>query len=141
MGCQCTEQHPFWVAGHGWLAAGELRIAMLLRDRHGADRPLTAVEEPGPKVTVHDLTVAGPHTYHVTEVGVLVHNKPRVATPLPPTVETNRAGLEQRVIGIRGRAQRIVDQARAIPPNRSDRAELVLAQRICTSASNSCRTT
>jgi hypothetical protein len=123
-GVQCTSQHPFWVDGHGWLTAGELQVGMSLHDRHGADRPLTVVEGPRATDTVHNLSVAGPHTYHVTDVGVLVHNKPRLATPLPPLVEANRAGLEQRVIGIRERAQRILDQARAIPDNRPEGADL-----------------
>ncbi|MFB7600207.1 polymorphic toxin-type HINT domain-containing protein, partial [Streptomyces sp. NPDC056160] len=74
-----TAGHPFWVGGadRTWRDAGDLRPGMALTTPAGASAPVTAarthVEE---DQRVHNLTVAGLHTYYVLagSTPVLVHN-------------------------------------------------------------------
>lgn len=80
-----TGNHPFWVpALKTWLAAAELRPGMWLRTSVGTHVQVTAVEsERRESQRVHNLSVGGPHTYHVVQGGtdVLVHNSPRPRYP------------------------------------------------------------
>ena len=72
-----TDDHPFWVEGdRRWKAAGDLRVGDELRTANGTGVAVTEVrDQQGPRRT-HDLTVSGPHTYHVLAgaTPVLVHN-------------------------------------------------------------------
>lgn len=73
-----TDNHPVWVAGRDtWLRAGELRPGMRLRTSEGTYARVGAVHaETRAGQRVHNLSVAGPHTYHVRAgaAAVLVHN-------------------------------------------------------------------
>ncbi|MEU8656046.1 polymorphic toxin-type HINT domain-containing protein [Actinoplanes philippinensis] len=72
-----TAEHPFWVDGEQrWADAGELSGGQWLRTGAGTRVQVTAVERWTGHRTVHNLTVADLHTYHVLagETPVLVHN-------------------------------------------------------------------
>jgi hypothetical protein len=78
---QTTDEHPFYVPGHGWLAAGNLQAGMRLAELDGTnDATVIAThrEEHPEGVTVYNLEVAGDHTYFVSDENgnaVWVHNK------------------------------------------------------------------
>ncbi|MEU7898266.1 polymorphic toxin-type HINT domain-containing protein [Nonomuraea sp. NPDC049152] len=98
-----TDNHPFWVpALKTWLSAGELRKGMWLRTSAGTFAQVSAVEtEHRANQRVHNLSVEGPHTYHVVqgEADVLVHNSPRPKYPcgwMSPTEWANSVKREIR---------------------------------------------
>ena len=71
-----TTNHPFYVDGRGWVAAGDLEIGDTFVTADGDEVEVTDVEieklaEP---ITVYNLEVEDYHTYFVGEYGVLVHN-------------------------------------------------------------------
>lgn len=71
-----TTNHPFYVDGKGWVAAGDLEVGDTLVTAGGDEVELTAIEieklaEP---ILVYNLDVADFDTYFVGEYGVLVHN-------------------------------------------------------------------
>ena len=73
-----TTNHPFYVDGKGWVAAGDLEIGDTLVTAEGneveiADIEIERLAEP---ITVYNLEVEDFHTYFVGEYGVLVHNYP-----------------------------------------------------------------
>ncbi|GGJ79792.1 hypothetical protein GCM10010123_06980 [Pilimelia anulata] len=72
-----TAGHPFWVASRQqWMAASELKADMTLQSLRGGDVRILAARVATVAATVHNLTVADIHTYHVLagNTPVLVHN-------------------------------------------------------------------
>ncbi|MEU7903379.1 RHS repeat-associated core domain-containing protein [Actinoplanes sp. NPDC049118] len=77
-----TAGHPFWLPReHRWVEAGDLAAGSLLRTSSGTYVQVTAVSDRSSRTTVHNLTVAGEHTFYVVANGaaVLVHN---INTPI-----------------------------------------------------------
>ena len=71
-----TETHPFFVKNQGFIKAGELAIGDELLD---SNKNILLVENfdvelTGKPVTVYNFQVEDYHTYHVSGLGVLVHN-------------------------------------------------------------------
>ncbi len=71
-----TEDHPFYVKSKGFVNAGQLQVGNKVIDLNGdilivEDIKIEFVENP---VTVYNLQVEDFHTYHVGNIGVLVHN-------------------------------------------------------------------
>nr|WP_324608018.1 RICIN domain-containing protein [Streptomyces sp. NRRL S-455] len=73
-----TAGHRFYVVGHGWTVASDLRVGDRLRTRDGTIRAVTALHDRRGLTDqrVYDLTVADLHTFYVLagSVPVLVHN-------------------------------------------------------------------
>jgi RHS repeat-associated protein len=73
-----TSNHPVWVEGQGWTAAGELDAGDLVADASGRTHPIIRVSAQGWALdqTVYNLNVGDLHTYVVEVDGVemLVHN-------------------------------------------------------------------
>jgi hypothetical protein len=71
-----TDRHPFWLAGENrWVDAADLLVADGLRTPSGRSATVLEAREYTRTGRVYNLTVAGPHTYHVTAgVDLLVHN-------------------------------------------------------------------
>lgn len=67
----CTPIHPLWVAGRGWVAAGELtaRDTLQLADIVSVTR-----ERLASPVDVYHIEVADYRTYFVASAGIWVHN-------------------------------------------------------------------
>lgn len=73
-----TDRHPFWVAdAAAWIDAEDLTYGDTLIAPGGRSASVVATRERIRVQRVHNLTVAGLHTYHVTAGGtdVLVHNQ------------------------------------------------------------------
>jgi len=60
-----TAEHPFFVYGIGWTAAGDLQVGQLLAGKDGEWTPVTAVNPTGRRDTVYNLCVSVAHTYFV----------------------------------------------------------------------------
>jgi RHS repeat-associated protein len=72
-----TDGHPFWVpALREWVAAGELTSGQWLQTSAGTHAQITAIHARVEVARVHNLTVAGDHTYHVVagDAELLNHN-------------------------------------------------------------------
>lgn len=69
-----TANHPIYSEDReDWVAAGELRQGEQVRTIHGGTRLLSKTQRPE-RETVYNLEVHRSHTFHVTELGILVHN-------------------------------------------------------------------
>jgi len=69
-----TQEHPFYVAGVGWVMSGDLKVGDRLAQRDGGSTAITAIDVRDADVTVYNSTVDGDHNYYVTEAQLLVHN-------------------------------------------------------------------
>jgi hypothetical protein len=69
-----TPEHPFWVIGAGWTAAGELRRGNALLTKDGVVVHVDNVERRQGQFKVYNFEVSVSHTYYVSSLGVLVHN-------------------------------------------------------------------
>ncbi len=71
-----TTNHPFYVDGRGWVAAGDLEIGDILVTADGDEVEVTdlEIEKLAEPILVYNLDVADFDTYFVGEYGVLVHN-------------------------------------------------------------------
>ncbi|MGF2212079.1 polymorphic toxin-type HINT domain-containing protein [Streptomyces albidoflavus] len=72
-----TDGHPFWVPQlDTWIDAADLNTGQYLRTSAGTRIQITAITQRTTQATVHNLTVAGTHTYYVVArtASVLVHN-------------------------------------------------------------------
>jgi RHS repeat-associated protein len=78
-----TDEHPFWIAGRGWVTARELRAGDRVNEADDSNDAVivSSVREAHPEgLTVYNFEVAGDHTYFVAEafgqadVAVWVHN-------------------------------------------------------------------
>jgi hypothetical protein len=91
----CTPEHPLFVSGRGWVAAGSLGIGSLIVSRAGPLLSVSSVtwereaaggaDGGGPEdkpYTVYNLTVEDDHTYFVGTVGggTWVHNAGCIGT-------------------------------------------------------------
>ena len=75
---QTTRQHPFWVAGKGWVPAGGLAIGNAIVTRAGPALVVKSVvwARRAEGYRVYNFQVEGDHTYFVgkTDGGLWVHN-------------------------------------------------------------------
>jgi len=71
----CSPEHPFWVVEEGWKEAGKLRPGMAVITHEGKEILIDAIQPQTGKFTVYNIEVEGFHTYYVSRLGILVHNK------------------------------------------------------------------
>jgi RHS repeat-associated protein len=78
-----TPEHPFWVVGAGWTAAGELRRGSAVLTKDGIVMHVDSIERREGSFKVYNFEVANTHTYYVSALGILVHNtyRPPNLTP------------------------------------------------------------
>lgn len=109
-----SPEHPFWDLDSGWTAAGSLREGSGL---YGGDREPARVRQisrrPGDEHTVHNITVAGAHTYLVSDLRILVHNKGAAADPV--------GSLRGHVESLSARVRTALRSAEAQPPETAGR--------------------
>ena len=83
-----TDNHPYWVQDRGWVAAGDLLVGDTTVASDGSERVLVQIGDLGvfANQTVHNLHVAGQHTYYVTadeaQADQLVHNAKPQSCPV-----------------------------------------------------------
>lgn len=70
-----TPEHPFWVVGAGWTAAGELRRGSALLTKDGVIVHVDYVAKREGAFRVYNFEVGDAHTYYVSQLGILVHNQ------------------------------------------------------------------
>lgn len=70
-----TPEHPFWVIGAGWTAAGELRRGSALLTKDGVVVHVDYIDRRHGAFLVYNFEVASAHTYYVSASGILVHNQ------------------------------------------------------------------
>ena len=76
-----TSEHPFYVEGKAWVAAGELTVEDVLVTLSGETLSIGSIEFVAQARTAYNFEVADFHTYGVGDSQVWVHNScPRVAT-------------------------------------------------------------
>src|SRR5262249_31203253 len=73
-----TAEHPFWIAGKGWISAGDIQVGDLVRTEENSLVPVQRKVATGRTSTVFNLSVPHGHTYLVGSVywcfSVWVHN-------------------------------------------------------------------
>jgi hypothetical protein len=75
---ETTDAHPFWVDACGWICANSLENGDPLETYAGDPRRIGLIKR-GARETeteVYNIEVEEWHTYYVSDLGVLVHNKP-----------------------------------------------------------------
>jgi RHS repeat-associated protein len=117
-----TDQHPFWVTDDGtWVDAEDLTAGDLLRTPDGDLVEVTGVRAFTTAARVHNLTVAGVHTYYVQAgaAELLVHNCGKVKIEefrANPSVgkgrnvahaDVNVEGLPRDFFGVSGKSDNI----------------------------------
>ena len=100
---ETTNEHPFYVQGHGWTNASELKVGDKVRLEDGTAGTVekakhVALDIP---VTVYNFEVEDFHTYYVSEQKVLVHN---TCAATEKNLSTNRKAEILRENRIRGAA-------------------------------------
>ena len=70
-----TAEHPFAVIGRGFVSAGELRVGDPLLRSNGREARVQRIELRHGSFPVYNLEVAGDHTYFVSDLELVVHNK------------------------------------------------------------------
>lgn len=72
-----TSNHPFYIEGKGWVAAGDLELGDEFYSLDGSRVTVLKweYEELEETLTVYNMEVEDFHTYFVGEYGVLVHNE------------------------------------------------------------------
>lgn len=69
-----TDEHPFWVAGRGWVAAGELGPGSEVMSLDGGVLQVATATQLAATATVYNFEVEDAHTYFVGQSGAWVHN-------------------------------------------------------------------
>ena len=75
---QCTPEHPFYVAGKGFTAAGDLKVGDVIVTQDGPNVKILSITTKNLKkaIPVYNLTIEGDHSYFVGTAngGEWVHN-------------------------------------------------------------------
>ena len=81
----CTGEHPFYVIGKGFIKASELNCCDKLLNANGAVVSIDCVwvERLETEQTTYNFEVADFHTYYVSELHILVHNRCRITEQVP----------------------------------------------------------
>ncbi|MBS5935363.1 MAG: hypothetical protein KIC94_21180, partial [Clostridiales bacterium] len=69
-----TMNHPFYVKGQGFVAAGKLSMGDEIMNVSGGSYPVESVELEERQEVVYNFQVEDYHTYYVGESSILVHN-------------------------------------------------------------------
>lgn len=85
----CSPEHPFWLHRGGWTKARDLKVDDTLLDADEVERKIQAISTRSGTFIVYNIEVEGLHTYHVSSLSILVHNKPMHA-PVPDGVPKKR---------------------------------------------------
>ncbi|WP_284166147.1 polymorphic toxin-type HINT domain-containing protein, partial [Frigidibacter sp. SD6-1] len=70
-----TAEHPLYVEGRGWVQAGELAVGDRIVNADGGVITVVSRELDDRPMIVHNLEIAGAHTYFAGELEAWGHNK------------------------------------------------------------------
>ncbi len=70
-----TAEHPFWIAGKGWVKAKELQIGDTLVTSDSSLLPIEDIVVKQEQTTVYNFRVENFHTYFVSNLGIWTHNE------------------------------------------------------------------
>ncbi|OUC11880.1 MAG: hypothetical protein B0A82_25575 [Alkalinema sp. CACIAM 70d] len=93
----CTPEHPFWVPTYGWQVARTLEVGTQLLTREGEIVYVNLIEPETGKFSVYNIEVEELHTYHVTNIGILVHNTCKIS---PEDLPGGPRRLDQELIDL-----------------------------------------
>ena len=71
---QTTDDHPFYVVGHGWKTTIELLKGDFIETKEAGNIVVVSVEDEHREDTTYNFEIADFHTFYVTKYNVLVHN-------------------------------------------------------------------
>lgn len=71
----CSPDHPFWIPHRGFQKAGTLKPGTPLLTVNSKEIRIDSIQRRQGSFVVFNIEVEGLHTYHVSELGILVHNK------------------------------------------------------------------
>ena len=77
-----SREHPFWVAGRGWVAAEQLAPGDALSTADMTGATVTSVTARPKPLTAWNLEVSGYHSFFVGRTGLWVHNGPCGKNPI-----------------------------------------------------------
>lgn len=72
----CSPEHPFWVPDIGWQKAGKLELGDSLLTTANQVVRVDSIKRREGSFTVFNITIEVINTYFVSDLGILVHNKP-----------------------------------------------------------------
>jgi hypothetical protein len=102
----CSPAHPFWIATRGWISAAQLRVADRLTTSAGTQVVIDEIVARSGTFTVYNITVEGLAAYHVSDLQVLVHNKP-MKLDLRAIFNSRNADLRESIAEIRARVEAV----------------------------------
>lgn len=102
----CSPAHPFWIPGKGWMPAGELRVGERVSSRHSVELSIESIASRVGSFVVYNISVDALQTYHVSERGVLVHNKP-ARLDLEADFRVRRDSIYESITEIRTRIEKL----------------------------------
>jgi hypothetical protein len=106
----CSPEHPFWVSDIGWRTASTLKPGDALFSKTGQAVHVRSIRSREGTFLVFNLEVDGTHTYQVSPLAILVHNKSMNLA--------ERAGLSGQVLTeMRAEAAQLAEDA----PGRAER--------------------
>ena len=80
---ESTANHPWWVASErGFIRTDHVPIGGTVLAASGTTVTIVTVVDTGRTQATYNLTVTGPHTYHIGDDSILVHNCGNGATPV-----------------------------------------------------------
>ena len=69
-----SDDHPWWVAGKGWVETKDLAAGMAVVTQDGRGMTIASAQATNTHAPVHNLTIEDFHTFFVGKECVLVHN-------------------------------------------------------------------
>jgi len=145
----CSPAHPFWVAGRGWVSAGELSVHDVLSTASGAQLAIDGIASRTGSFTVHNISVEGLATYYVSPLEIFVHNKPanngwgdegtsdtapRAAEAAPTNAQQDAAGEYARRVAAHKAAVKANREAKEAKREAREKLEQEAAERAAKSA-------
>jgi RHS repeat-associated protein len=102
-----TPEHPFWVEGEGWTAAADLRPGDELLASGGGRVAVESIGRREGRFRVYNFEVENSHTYFVSRLGLLVHNK---CTGGSGPVKKGQQGVQKAIKEIEAKGGKILSE-------------------------------
>jgi hypothetical protein len=94
-----TERHPFWVQGKGWIEAGSISAGDALQSLDEDVPNIESVRRVDEETAVYNIEVETAHSFYVSSLRILVHNKSDTPRTGDMTVKERREHFKQQGYG------------------------------------------